>query len=74
MDGKMSYHRMKLKRFMTLYLDAQKAADYLSLSAETIHKYKEEIGYYRRDRKVIFKTDDLDKWISNFYHKQTNKS
>lgn len=48
---------------MQEYLTTQEAATYLNISPGTLRKYREEIGYFQRERKVLFRQIDLDTWV-----------
>lgn len=47
------------------YLDSKEAATYLNMSVSSLRKYRDEIGYFQRDRKTLFRRVDLDRWIKN---------
>ena len=48
------------------YLKVEGASHYLQISKSMIYKMvtNNEIPYYRVGSRIIFKKDDLDKWIS----------
>lgn len=52
------------------YLTVDEAADYTRYDATTIKKYRMEIGFSQRGRKIIFLKSDLDKWISKYKTKK----
>lgn len=46
------------------WMTVKEAAEYLKLSEYHVrHRLKSEIGYSQRGRKILFKREDLDKWI-----------
>jgi Holliday junction resolvase-like predicted endonuclease len=54
------------------YLTMEEAQEYCRFDAMTIRKYKNEIGYSQRGRKIIFAKSDIDKWLFK-YKIQTSK-
>jgi predicted transcriptional regulator len=49
------------------YMTTEEAAIYTKFDEKTLKEYKEEIGYHQRQRKIIFKKSDLDKWLSRYF-------
>ena len=50
---------------MSSYLDTQKAAQFLSISPRTLEKLRSSGGgpsYCKLQRRVVYRTADLDRW------------
>lgn len=43
----------------------EEAAKYTKLSISTLRRFKKEIGYIQRNRRILFKKNDIDKWLNN---------
>lgn len=52
------------------YMTAEEAAQYTKFDEKTLKEYKSEIGFHQRQRKIIFKKTDLDKWMSRYFKTQ----
>lgn len=48
------------------YMTINKAAEYLSQSPSTLRRYLKEIPHSQRDRVILMKKSDIDKWASRF--------
>lgn len=59
--------KLALLQSTDTYMTAEEAATYTKFDEKTIKEYKEEIGYHQRQRKIIFKKSDLDKWLSRYF-------
>jgi len=47
-------------------IDMIEASELTGYSLYTIRKYKDEIGYTQRGRKILFTTKDLEEWRHKF--------
>jgi len=47
----------------------EEAAEILRLPVATVRKHQYEIGFSKLGRRLIFREDDLDKWIESKRHK-----
>ncbi len=52
------------------YLTLNEAAEYTGYCKKTIRHYKDEIGYIQRDKKLIFKREDIETWLNKFHSKR----
>lgn len=61
----LSFQPVPAKESAQEFLDAQKAAEYLSLARSTMYIliYKKAIPHYKTARKVYFRRSDLDAYI-----------
>lgn len=53
------------------YLSLKEVSKLTKMSQSTLKRYKSEIGFFQRDKTILIKRSDLDRWISNYYHKST---
>jgi predicted DNA-binding transcriptional regulator AlpA len=57
-------------------LDAQNAAKWVGLSASTLAKLRltgNGPAYSKLGRRVVYRIDDLDKWIASHRHRSTSE-
>ncbi len=49
-----------------VFLTTAEVSNYTKFDAKTIIKYKDEIGYIQRARKIIFSKKNVDKWMGRY--------
>lgn len=48
------------------YMCLKRAAKYIDISESTMRRYLKEIPHFQRDRLILFRKSDLDKWLDRY--------
>jgi low affinity Fe/Cu permease len=62
-EEKIDYLINKIEGLNPEYMTIEEASEYAKLSTQTVHNYKDQIGYFKKDRRIIFKRTDIDQFI-----------
>lgn len=47
------------------YMELEEVVNYSKISRSTIIRWRDQIGYFQKDRKMIFKRSDVDAFIAS---------